>query len=797
MKWLTGLVVFFAIPGFSQLYLSELLFKPSGSNLTQEMIEIRGFPGSTIPENTYLVFVDANYGSLGDVRIVFDLSGRSLGQNGYLVLLQSSSFFSGGSSAANVIISPSQGWSGLPFFYADSGDSIDLTAFSCFLIRSTIQPQLTDVIDSDGNGHIDPEFANAWTVLDGISVADGTDAQPYGSFLFFDQQGNSVVPDGATQVITQHELGYVARILERTGHTSEDWVGASVVADGNQLRLMAGATYGPFHLDQYELKKVGSLNFPLWSQVRLKEQGSYRTGVFNQRAAVGNAFDPVSGHLFVINQYDNTVDVLDASDPQHLTLITKINSGNFGPRSDGLAVHQGLVAVLVDNHVAHLSGALAFYDVDGNFLNYVNVGAQPEMVAFTPDGLQVVVTNEGEANDAFTIDPVGSISIVDLSVGVASLGQQHVTTLSLSHFDGGPIDPNVRIIAPGATVGEDLEPERLVINAAGTQALVVCQENNAVVEVDLVNKTLLNLWGLGYKDHLDFENELDPSDRDAGYSPDTWPVWGMYQPDGVGLFSLFGQEILVTANEGASRVSSGFDEEARIGELVLDPVIFPEAAEMQVEEELGRLKVTTSTGNTDEDPEFEALYSFGGRSFSLWRSDGQQVYDSGGELEWLVAMEDRDHFNCAAEDNDSFDERSDDRGPEPEGLVIGDVAGRHMLFLGLSQVGGVVVVDLHNPFERVEFQQWKNTRVFSGSPELDTAGDLSPDGLTYVKAEQEEDPSLLFVSYEVSGSTTAFRVDTLGTALKAWASRVWTVSQLMDFAVREGPANSKGARLVK
>jgi hypothetical protein len=159
------------------------------------------------------------------------------------------------------------------------------------------------------------------------------------------------------------------------------------------------------------------------------------------------------------------------------------------------------------------------------------------------------------------------------------------------------------------------------------------------------------------------------------------------------------------------------------------------------------------------------------------------VYDSQNQLERVTSLLDAAHFNSNEDDNDSFDSRSDDKGPEPEGLALGKVQGRTTLFLGLERIGGIMVYDIHNPHERVDFQQWFNHRFWSGDPEMDTAGDLAPEGLTFVEAATEswDNVPLLFVSNEVSGSTTAYRVDTFFTAVNIWGQDGWDILSLQRF----------------
>lgn len=220
---------------------------------------------------------------------------------------------------------------------------------------------------------------------------------------------------------------------------------------------------------------------------------------------------------------------------------------------------------------------------------------------------------------------------------------------------------------------------------------------------------------------------------------------------------------LVTANEGDSRDYSGFSEEERVADVVLDPTVFPDAADLQKEENLGRLKITNTMGDTDGDGDYDKLFSYGARSFSIWTDDGHLIYDSGSEIEEITAQFYPADFNSNDEENNSFDDRSDDKGPEPEGVAIAVLKGRTYAFIGLERIGGIMTFDVTNPY-KPEFMDYVNTRDFSGDPENDTAGDLAPEGLKFIPAWLS--PShrpLLLAAYEVSGSVGIFEIETCTT----------------------------------
>jgi hypothetical protein len=167
------------------------------------------------------------------------------------------------------------------------------------------------------------------------------------------------------------------------------------------------------------------------------------------------------------------------------------------------------------------------------------------------------------------------------------------------------------------------------------------------------------------------------------------------------------------------------------------------------------LNVSTASGDTDADGDFDALYAFGTRSFSIRDDGGRLVFDSGDWLEQITLAAYPDTFN-ANSTNNSFDGRSDDKGPEPEGLALGELHGRTYAFVGLERIGGVMTFDVSEP-RRPKFVQYLNTRDFTGDPAAGTAGDLAPEGLHFISTKDSPTGvALLVVGYETSGSVRIF-----------------------------------------
>ena len=413
-------------------------------------------------------------------------------------------------------------------------------------------------------------------------------------------------------------------------------------------------------------------------------------------------------------------------------------------------------------------GKIVFFDTHGNYLNQVDAGALPDMITFTPDGTKVLSANEGEPNDDYDIDPEGSVTIVDLSLGVENASAVTVGFDAFNGYKETLTASGVRIFGPGATVAQDLEPEYIAVSADSSTAWITCQENNAVAVLDIAGKRFTNIEPLTYKDHSIAGNGLDASNKDDAINIKTYDkLYGMIQPDSVAAFQVDGDTYLITANEGDSRDYDGFSEESRIKDVTLDESAFPKAAEtlLQENENLGRLNITTTMGDTDNDGDYDVLYCYGGRSFSIFKVNGdnlEQVFDSGDQFEQITAALLPGQFNCTNDDNDSFDSRSDDKGPEPEGVTLGTINGRIYAFIGLERIGGVMVYDVTDPRAPV-FVQYINNRDFSGVGEDGTAGDLAPEGLVFIPAlDSPSGKDLLGVANEVSGTTTLYTIDTTG-----------------------------------
>ncbi|MBN1928726.1 MAG: esterase-like activity of phytase family protein, partial [Chlorobiaceae bacterium] len=266
---------------------------------------------------------------------------------------------------------------------------------------------------------------------------------------------------------------------------------------------------------------------------------------------------------------------------------------------------------------------------------------------------------------------------------------------------------------------------------------------------------------------------VDTTDEDDAIDPGVRDFLGMRMPDGIDAYQYDGETFLVFANEGDGRVrpdevnfevDEAYDgaflkivSELAGGETVVetltDPLtgndIFvivsdetdPDAHEVEdgdeyfltmeygwssddefysdesrlyklddsykKGDEIGRLKVVNT--ETDGDP----IIAFGGRSMSIMDSKGNIVYDSGDLIEQAA---------IAAGVYD--DDRSDDKGTEPENVTLAEVEGHIYAYVALERVNSIAVFDVTNPYD-VEFLELIDVKGGTGfeSPEGLASGD--------------------------------------------------------------------------
>lgn len=453
-------------------------------------------------------------------------------------------------------------------------------------------------------------------------------------------------------------------------------------------------------------------------------------------AAEISAYDPLTKRLFVVN--NDGVSRVDVIDMSNFPTVTKVKSIEFVGLGwvNSVAVANGLLAVAVEAIVKQDNGSIFIYNTNSYAeVKKITVGALPDMVTFSPDGNYVISANEGEPNDAYTIDPNGTVSIIDVKNNYA------VKTLDFSGFESNKATLGVggfRVYGLNATLAKDVEPEYVTVSPDSKKAYVTLQENNGVAEVDLTTGTIIKIIPLGTRDISLAENAFDVSDKDGKKELGTWPIKAFYLPDAVSYFTADGIGYLALANEGDTRSYVGFDEEARVKSLTLDPIKFPTAAILKLDANLGRLTVSKFFGDTDEDGDYDELYTTGGRSLSIINaSNGQLVANIGKDLEQRV-------INAGKYDDD----RSDNKGVEVEGVTVAQVNGKTLAFIGMERVDMIAIYDISTP-AAPKFVQLFET------------GD-APEGVLFVKPKDSPNGrSLFIVSNEGDGTVRFYQPDKL------------------------------------
>jgi hypothetical protein len=493
------------------------------------------------------------------------------------------------------------------------------------------------------------------------------------------------------------------------------------------------------------------------SVLNLRKIGSYSTNAFDHGGAEISAYDKSVKRLFTVNGLTGDIDVIDISNPSFPVYHSTIDISPWGIGANSVACNNGIIVAAVENYNKQANGFAVFFDSRGRYLKHVTVGALPDMVTFTPDGKYVLVANEGEPNSDYTVDPPGTISIINFP-DINALNQSFVTEVGFNNYNFQNLPAGIKINGPGSSIAQDLEPEYIAVSADSRYAYITLQENNALAEIDILLKTVTMLKSFGFKNHNISGNGIDASDQSGSVNITTWPVFGMYQPDAITSLETSAGEFIITANEGDVRDYTGFSEAKRVSTLSLDPVAFPDAALLKSNINLGRLNVTKSMGDIDGDGDYDELYSFGGRSFSIFDKLGNLIWDSGDFLEQKTNEFFPDNFNCS-NTNNTKKNRSDDKGPEPEGLITGKILDSTYVFVGLERIGGVVVFNVTDPYQPT-FVQYVNTRDFSQVPAVNSGGDLGPEGMLFIRANDSPNgKNLLVTSNEVSGTIAIFETD--------------------------------------
>ena len=603
---------------------------------------------------------------------------------------------------------------------------------------------------------------------------------------FIVNNGGTAQTISGLQVVNNQVILQLAATLDQSKAITVSYADITAGNDTNGVQDQSGNDAASFQ----DIEVTTALNLTASGT----ESFAFASTLKMEYGAEISEFDAASHRLFVTSASGLQVVSVDAQ--LQMSLLGTIALGTNDVTS--VDVHHGIVAVAVVAADKTAPGTVYFFDADGDVastsmvLGNVTVGANPDMLTFSADGKTVLVANEGEMV-SMTSNPEGSTSIIDLSNGVAAAT---VKTASFTAFNDKFAElrtEGVRLF-DGITVANDLEPEYISISPDGKTAFVTLQENNAIGILDIATGTFTDIVPLGLKSWLGLP--LDGTDN-GSYNPlTTLPVFGQYMPDGIGSFTgNDGKTYYIIANEGDDRndfMSPDAVKLKDIGKYVdpasghnfsLDQELIAKYGNLLSTSVIGNLRISLAPGNNgdiDGDGVIEQIQVYGARSFSILNADGTIIFDSGSQIEQFAAS--TGSFNSAdpATSGIFVDTRSDNKGPEPEGIAIGQIGGKTLAFVGLERAGGAIMVyDITDPLHVSFVQSLHNpddSKALSGDGAESGAG---PEGITFVSSDASPNGhNLLFVSNEYAKTISLFEITNLNDAPTA-------VSTIADVSTSE------------
>lgn len=410
---------------------------------------------------------------------------------------------------------------------------------------------------------------------------------------------------------------------------------------------------------------------------------------------------------------------------------------------------------------------------DGQGTAAVAIDLEPEYIAVAPDGKTAWVTLQ--ENNALAIVDIASASVTD----VVALGyKDHGAAGNELDFADSDGKNSIINITAAPNVYGMYQPDSIAAYQAadGATYLVTANEGDA------------RAWGEGNAAY--FGTAADKATGTAAAAGDVtkgfveeWRIKHLVHKEG--FLRRAGDDLpahLAQLGNGAYLNPTSF---SWCGAVASDP------KSCRDDDKLGRLKIswtmgykTDATGAPLKDSKgyltYDKLYAYGGRSISIWDAKGQQVWDSGAAIEKFLASPEcklgakRDiacatYFNTGHDETAQLDARSSAKGPEPEGLTVGQIGDKTFVFVGLERMGGILVFDITDPKapKQIDYlntrENW--TAVFSSkSPLVGTAlsdaGDLGPEGLHFISAKHSPNGKpLLMVGNEVSGTTAIYQLN--------------------------------------
>ena len=517
--------------------------------------------------------------------------------------------------------------------------------------------------------------------------------------------------------------------------------------------------------------------------VKVTEISSITSGDGEGSAEIAT-FHAGSKRVFATNGVKNTIDIFDISDVSNPKKVGSVALSPYGNDVTSVAAGKDVIVAVVnvaDKFSATgvpttTNGKIVVFDTNGKVLSSPDVlGVLPDSVSFAPNGTTALVAIEAQPvcakDDPATAakedtdyskasDPVGGVTVVDLSNPSAPV-------LRFAGFDQFTVaDMRAKGIAVSAVVNnvsKDFEPE-FVTAVDNNFAYVTIQEANAIGKLNIQSASFESITRA-------FESKVarvarDTSDRDAGAGPRTYTnVVGASQPDAIAGFTVGAGQYFVTANEGDAREYTCLNDDLRGSALKVDTKRFPDWKTLSGNAALGRAKVNPTIGDKDGDGDIDTIHLRGSNSMTIYRN-GIAIWDSADLLDQIqtqafgVANINGSHSLSSDKSTMNYvgQDRSDDKGGEPEGVAVGMVGDRRIAILGLERMTALAIFDITEPGNPV-FQEWLQMLPTKATPAKDVKH-WSPEGIVFVPANKSPSgKALIITSYELSGSLSIHQIE--------------------------------------
>ena len=294
------------------------------------------------------------------------------------------------------------------------------------------------------------------------------------------------------------------------------------------------------------------------------------------------------------------------------------------------------------------------------------------------------------------------------------------------------------------------KPEGLALKTDGT--LVVFNDNDFVAVAGRADNSAAVI---SFK-----STPLDTSDKtEEGGKIGVKDVYGLPMADGITAYQINDVTYLIVAGEGDDRkgdIKDGTQKHINDNTTSKD---LTGADKLNLGD---TLNLINTEGDYNKDGTLDQAYAFGSRSFRIYDTKGNLVFDSGNQLDEIAKT-------AGIYD----DKRSDAKGMEPEMVTTQKINGRVFAFVGLERgtSASIAVYDVTDPGKSTFFKLLQNVNS------------ISPEGLEFVSTDSDGSGFLLAAN-EVSGTLDTYQVNlkTIGetTALIPQAGTSTAPEHLID-----------------